>query len=225
MAQLPTLGRGALLCQRLSGLGNPGWKKVLETTEFMAGMVVAQDSDGLIYRCDDSAQPVGLALGSKITAFYNPVVNEEVTFDTLVQNLAHANVQKVLVTNTSTGLAYTVTTDYTISAVNGTITRVALGSIAEDETVHVSYLYADPNKAGMDETLPTGLISIANNQGEISNLVYDTSNIIAVGDSLKCDADGFLSTDSSLTGKDVGYVTVAPTSDKPALVFMLDIEY
>lgn len=52
----------------------------------------------------------------------------------------------VVVKNSDGTVTYQPTTDYTVDAVNGTITRVTSGTIAKNATVKVTYSYADPSK-------------------------------------------------------------------------------
>jgi hypothetical protein len=89
----------------------------------------------------------------------------------------------------------------------------------------VSYLYQDPTQAGIDQTLPTGLITIFEGPGEIGTLIYDTTYAISVNSLLRCNSLGFLSANSVLTGKIIGITVSPPTASNPELVFKLSIEY
>jgi len=75
------------------------------------------------------------------------VVDEAKTFDTTTETLqlAHAGVTSVVVTNTAGSTTYTVTTDYTVNAVTGVITRVVGGAITSGQSVKVDYTWLDPS--------------------------------------------------------------------------------
>ena len=222
---LPPMGRkGIDLARRLSGVGNPGWKKVDEAVEFMSGMVAANgtDSDGndVITVCDNTKLPVGIFSINKATNFYSPQVDEAVTFTTSTQYLKYAYCKNLIV-KTSTGSVITSSGNYTADLTHGTITR--LSGIPAGRTVYVSYSYKDMNIAGVDQTVATGLVTIFNLPGEIGTMVYDTGHDITVGDEVHCNADGLLSTDTGLTTHLIGHVTQKPTAENPELVLLMNI--
>ena len=53
------------------------------------------------------------------------------------------NIRSVVVRRAAGGTAYDVTNDYTLDAATGTVTRVAVGAIAANATIYVSYTYGD----------------------------------------------------------------------------------
>ncbi len=64
-------------------------------------------------------------------------------------NLGHMGVSNVVVTSSPAGTTYSVTTDYTLDAINGVITIVegsAGGHITDGATVLIAFNYADPSK-------------------------------------------------------------------------------
>ena len=222
---LPSLGRkGLTTVRRISGIDNPGWNTVDPDAAIIAGMVAARttDADGnnILTVCNASAIPVGIFYLHKNLNFYVPVIGEAHTMASAV-TLDNANVTNVSVVNASTGVAYTVITNFTVSAVNGIITNM---NIPNGTHVKVNYLYKDPNTSGVDQTVPTGLISILEGEGQIGTLIYDTSAVFAINDLLHCNADGYLSTASGLSGKVVGIVTQAPTANDQELIFKLSIQ-
>ena len=75
------------------------------------------------------------------------VVDEAKTFSVSTETLqlAHAGVTAVVVTNTAGSTTYTVTTDYTVDAVTGVITRVVGGTITSGQSVKVDYTWLDPS--------------------------------------------------------------------------------
>lgn len=84
------------------------------------------------------------------------VVGESKTFgtdDTLA--LAHRGVSGVTVTHTTGSPTYVVNTDYTLNAVTGVITRKATGSIAEGQTVLITYDYVDPALIAASDVIGT----------------------------------------------------------------------
>jgi len=223
---LPDLGRNVRTVRRLWGVQLIS-EKVDESADITAGQVAKRilDSNGnIVYTvCDATSKPAGIFFGHKNTYFYVPVADEEVTFDEDTKNLDHPNIKNgsVVVTSQDKSTTYTEDTDYTINYTNGQITRTSTGSITSGATVLVSYRYKDPNESGLDQTLGVGKLSVAKGRGEMGTLVYDTSNVINLNDDLRCNANGLLSTDSSLSGTVVGVVTKPPTADDPELIFEL----
>lgn len=69
------------------------------------------------------------------------VTDEAVTYADSAFTLAHQNVSNVVVKSSDGNTTYTVTTDYTVNAMAGTIAKVAEGALAEVSSVKVSYTY------------------------------------------------------------------------------------
>lgn len=65
------------------------------------------------------------------------------------------NLTSVSVTNTAGSTTYTVTTDYTVDATNGTITRVASGAITAGQAIAATYTYADPSAVTTSDVIGT----------------------------------------------------------------------
>lgn len=57
------------------------------------------------------------------------------------------------VTDTAAAITYTLNTDYTFDAVNGTLTRVVGGAITASQEVRVTYDYADPSLVDTDDII------------------------------------------------------------------------
>jgi hypothetical protein len=128
----------------------------------------------------------------------------------------------VVRTTTSTGVTRTVTTDYTVSTTNGTVTRVGDGAIGATDTVYISYRYKDPDLTGIDETLGSGCAATLEDSGEAATLVYDTSVAYTLMGSLYINSSGYI-TSTNGGGLTIGYVTKVPTADNPELHFKLNL--
>lgn len=223
---LPPIGRNGIVnsVRKLSGNIITGWRDVASAANFIAGYIATLDSDGNAAVADTSStQILGIFFCHKTTSFYRPVVDEEVTFtgSGTTVNLANANLQSgsIRVTD-SDGTAYTVTTDYTVSTTNGTITHAGGGSsIGVTETVLVDYRYQDPNLAGLDQTLGSGRASIIEGSGEIATLVYETDAAWAINTDVTVSANGLPTIGGA--GAVIGFVTKVPTSSDPELQFQM----
>jgi hypothetical protein len=225
---LPDIGRNGLVgaVRRISGLNNPGYRTVDSAADFIAGMVANLEADTngnptlTVANATDNAL-IGLFYCHKTTSFYRPITNEEQTFSTspntsTILYLNHANVKTSSVYITSGGLA--VATGWTLTAVNGYITKASTGT----GTWKISYLYQDPDLSGIDQTLGSGMAATLEDQGEVATLIYDTSKAYAIMAQLYSDANGYLTTTNGGGGK-VGLVTKPPTADNPELWFKLNI--
>ncbi len=230
--QLPSIGRGTITVKRLYGSDNKGDVKVSSSASFIAGMVATRttDSNGnvVLAVCDASATPCGVFGVHKTTSFLNPVVDEAVSYaaGSTTGTLNHATVQNVVVKDATGGSAteYTLTSDYTVTAANGLVTRTSTGNIWNSgaaATVYVSYRYESTELAGIDETLGSNKATVWEGPGEFEILVYDTGNLVSLGDTLRCDANGLLSTASGLTGTAIGAVTRAPSASDATLRFKM----
>ena len=225
MSDLPSLGRsGVQTVRRITGIDNPGYQKVDPDADIIAGMVAARttDSNGnvILTPCNATTVPVAIFALHKTLNFYISVVDEAAVVAATI-NLAHANVKNVGIV-TSTGTQYVEKTNYTVNTTNGIVTNV---NMTNASNVKISYLYKDTSTSGLDQTLPTGLITIFEGAGEIGTFIYDTTYAIAVNDLLRCNADGFLSTHSALTGKVCGIVVSPPSASNTEMIFRLNIEY
>ena len=231
--QLPPIGRGTITLRRLYGSQNKGDTFVGASETFLAGMVAKRhlNSNGFVELavCDGSAyQPCGLFGNHKVTSFYQPVVDEAITFTSggATATLKHANVSNVKVTNKagSGATAYTVTTDYTVATTNGIITRVNSGALGPNasttKTAYVSYRYEDTTIAGIDETMGSAKVTLWEGEGEFTTLVYDTGSVYNLDSKLYCSTAGLLTTTTTGTVV-VGRVTQAPSASDASLRFVL----
>jgi hypothetical protein len=201
---------------------NAGMAVMLDTT---TGLVVPSDGTGFL----------GVAKWNHATALVAAVVDEAVVLTgTTAASLAHANVSNVAV-NSAAGMAaatlFTVTTDYTVSATNGTVTRVALGSITDGATVYVSYHYSIPTS---DLTQTQGqnfwntLDEVSQADGRVtvitgSELLFTTQFDSSVGyaidgavyASTTAGKEGLFTSSSAGSAKFVGRVFQVPSASDP----------
>lgn len=208
-----------------------GTHVALKTAIIQAGMGVARDSDGFIIPAT-GAGVFGIAKWNKATQLFGSVKDEAIVLTaTDAIPLKHPLVAKVLVTNLA-GVAYTVTTDYTVNATNGTVTRVALGGIADGETVLVSYRFtaqaSDLEFHGrnffnlLDETaLQQGRMAVIEGLSQVFTGAYNTGVVWAINDSVYCGTDSYVT--NVANGPVIGKVIQAPTADDPFLGYTLNI--
>ena len=232
---LPDIGRNGLVnsVRRLSGLNNPGYRPVDPSVNFIAGMVakLGTGSDGsTVLQVAGAADTnvIGIFYCHKTVSFYQTVVGEVQTFSTApntstVIYLNHANIKTGSVMITSTGGTLVTSGDYTVTEVNGYITRRVGGTIGATATVQVTYMYEDPNLSGIDQTLGSGMAATLEDHGEVATLVYDTSKAYTLMGPLYSNASGYLTsyTAGSATVGVVGKVTKVPTAEDPELRFKL----
>lgn len=227
---LPVLAEGLDLTRTIPGRAL-GVYKAADAASFAAGQVLSRDSNGNMVLCT-GANPAGLAKWNKVSSLNGIAVDEPIVL-TGTNNipLKHANVAAVKVTNLA-GVAYTVTTDYTVNATNGTVARVALGGIASGETVLVSYRFAATNNDLdfngrnffnlIDDTaLAQGRIALIQGLSTIFTAAYDTSQVYAVNDAIKCGSDGYPTKTGG--GAVIGSVIQVPTASDPYLGFSLSL--
>ncbi len=212
------------LTRTVSGreLGN---KDVDANASFEAGMIGSYDSSGNITICAGT-NPAGIFKYNKTSTITGVEVKEAITFaDTsAVQtavNLKHANVSNVKVED-SAGTDYTVTTDYTIVAGNGTITRGVSSAIGYLEVVNVTYTYelsaTELNDQGKnfnlntDDTLGSGRITLIQGFSSVYTDQYKTDEDFAVEDVLYCGADGKFTKTNPGSGDAFGKVIFVPTA-------------
>jgi len=229
---LPDIGRNGLVnsVRRLSGLNNPGYRKVDSAADFIAGMVANLEADAngdpvlTVANATDTAI-VGIFYCHKTTSFYQAVHAESKTFGTSPNSatiiyLDHANIKASSCrVTTSLGVPWTETTHYVVNTTNGYITRTSTG-IGASDTVLVSYQYEDPNLSGIDQTLGSGMAATLEDNGEIATLIYDTSKAYTLMGSLYSNASGYL-TSTNGGGSVVGKVTKVPTSEDAELRYKL----
>lgn len=223
---LPVLKQGLDLSRSVPGRAL-GTHMAAPGAAFEAGDLVSRNSDGQIIKCAGT-NCLGMAKWNKATALTGLVKDEALVLTgTSAIALKHPLVAGVLVTNAA-GTPYTVTTDYTVNATNGTISRVALGAIPDGGAVLVTYRFtaqaADLEFAGrnffnlLDETaLQQGRIVVLQGNSLVFTANYDQSVQYAVNDVMYCGTDGKPTKTSSGGGDIIGKVSQVPTADDPFL--------
>jgi hypothetical protein len=213
-----------------------GNKTVEPTTSFNAGMIGTINSSGNVAVCDSTAVPAGILKWNKTSTEYGVTVDEPVVMNTdgtTASNLKHANVSNVKVRSVAGGgTTYILTTDYTVNAVNGTVTRVA--TITSGATVYISYTYqltandlasnvAAPGYTGLnfqlstDDTQGSNKITLIQGVSTVYTDQYDTSRNYAINDVLYCTSAGiFINTPVGPAYK-FGRVISVPTASDPFL--------
>lgn len=202
---------------------NPLSVAVDSAETFESGVVGQLASDEEIV-VSDGVNPYGLLDGYKTTTFHKKIVNESVVLNGVTaSNLANTNLtaSSNRVTNAAGDTVYTETTDYTINATNGTITRVALGNIADGETVLVSYEYQvsveeylEISQAigASDDTSGSGQITVWYGQGIYDSDQYDITRTYAINNLLYADSGIITNTNAGISGtaKVIGRVVGVP---------------
>jgi len=213
-----------------------GTRTVDPNASFEAGAIVAIQADGTIIESDGEAA-FGVAKWNKALTQNGVIADEPVVLEgTTVTALKHGNIvaASVKVANAA-GTPYTVTTDYVIdSAANGTLHRVALGGIADGETVYVSYSYQlseyelktlrGTNYMNLvDDTQGSGKMTVIQNFAELYTDQYDPSQVYTVGAQLyvgESPMQGKFTPDNG-SGNAYGKVYKAPTASDPYLGVIL----
>lgn len=219
-------------------LQDVGVFKAADAADFEAGMLVAQNANGEIVKCD-GAPVLGVAKWNKTNTQKSAVVDEEIAFPTANSSvtLAHPNVSNLQIRDTAGlgGSAFTITTDYTLNATNGVVTHVGAGSIPVATTVFVTYTFAlstaDLDFQGRnffnqtdDVTIADGRITVITDATILFTSQYDTSRAYALTGSSKnlyCGGatsglEGLFTNDSG-EGEFVGHVIQLPSADDPFL--------
>lgn len=203
----------------------------LSTTAGQIGQVILSDGNDFI----------GIAKFAKTTSPLAIVVDEAVTFSASAATvtLANPNISDVVVFSAveQGGTRYTVTTDYTLNTINGTITHVGGGGITAPATVYVSYTYtltaAQIASEGQNFFNSTDDVSLMNNritviQGQC--VIYTTEfektgrtySLGGTGSNLYVNSSAIL-TNNPTSNKFVGKVIELPTAKVPYLGCLLDL--
>jgi hypothetical protein len=202
-------------------------------------MMVAQDANGEIIAA--LGRPVlGVAKWNKAAVYKAAILDEPVSFPNAddVVNLKHSNVSNLQVQDAPdlAGTPYTVTTDYTVSAVNGTVTHVGGAGIPVATTVYVSYTYEisaqEMEFQGRnffnftdDVTIADGRITVITDATILFTTAYDTAQLYALtgtsknlycGGGVTAALAGLFTTDDG-EGEFVGHVIQVPSADDPFL--------
>lgn len=200
---------------------------------FKAGQMVNKGANGIGVPSDGKGI-LGVAKWNKVSTLTSVAVDEEVVLTgTAAQALKHGNVSNVKVAKKTDGTAYTVTTHYTVSAANGTVTRVAVGGgPADGEHVLVSYTY-DISSQMLDfqgrnfwnflddVTIQDGHITVIVDWSILFTTQYDTAQVYTLtgtGSNLYCGATSLAGLFTNQSGGDfVGRVLQVPSATDPYL--------
>lgn len=216
----------------LNNAESTGFREVDSNADFMPGMVakLATVSGKVVVQAHDggTAPALGIFLNTKTTSFYKATTE---TVGPVTQgvaaNLKNPNVKNVRVTDPANTVTYVLTTDYTVNAVNGTITPVAAAGIANGSTIRVWYSYKDTTVIGFDQTLASGKVALYESDGDYEFQTYNTSGTYAVGDKVYVsDVVGSLGliTNVASTSDVIGYVTKPPTADNIMLHVKIQLQ-
>lgn len=186
----------------------------------------------------DGTSILGVAAWPKMSLGQSVVVDFPVTLTgtsaiSLLKPGAHAPVANIKVRNNTVangGTAYTVTTDYTVSTSNGTITRVGGGGIASGTVVYVSYTYAlieadylfeGKNFQNSNDwvTYQDNRIAVIEAPAKIYTTEFDQTQLYAYsgsGSTIYVNSSGQFTSDSS-GNKLVGYCINVPGAQDPYL--------
>lgn len=208
-------------------------------TTFLQGQLVTKAATGIQQAAGKNV--LGVAKWNKALTLFGVNVDEQVSFATAnaVVNLKKSNVSNVSVRSAAgqTGTTFTVTTDYTVQAVNGTVTQVGAGTIPLATTVFVTYTYqlasTDFDFQGRnfwnftdDVTIQDGRITVITGWNILFTTQYDssrtygltgvTSNLYCGGGSSDTTNPGLFTT--FLTNNEfVGHVVQLPSATDPFL--------
>lgn len=212
---------------------------------FRAGMLVQLNASQEVIVCDGT-EPIGFARYDKATALYETVVDEYIQLNgTTATNLAHANLldptgaapsDALTVASAAQGggTVYTegAAADYTVSTTNGTVTRVAGGTITDGQYVYVTYMYqmtvAQIQRNGTSFTNATDVVtqwgekvSVASGPGIVFTTAYDPNVQYTINKALHAGTTGNgiagLVTDSTHGTAFIGNVMQIPSADDPYL--------
>jgi hypothetical protein len=211
---------------------------------FSAGMIVGQSSTGLVQPSAGTAGNIlGVAKWNHVTAFYASVVDEQIVLTGVTAtNLLNGNlvtpsggvaVVRVASAVLGGGTVYTVTTDYTVNAANGQITRNGGGAIPSGGTVFVTYsytvstsnlfqLYGENFWNNLDEVSQAdGRCTVVTDAELLFTAAYDPSQSYAVGAQLYASTTaatlGCFTTNSGGSAVKMGQVFQTPTASDPFL--------
>lgn len=197
---------------------------------FMQGNIMTQGAGGYWDICAGT-DAKGISRANKIAFGTAVMVDVAVVMTgTTAQSLGRANVSNVAVRSAVAmgGTQYTVTTDYTVDATAGTVTRVAIGAITSGQTVYVTFTYAltaaDFKYDGrtwwnnaLDEVTPNAnRVSIIQDWSLLFTVQYDTLRqytLTGVGGNLYCSAAGQFS--NNISGDYLGNCMQLPTASDP----------
>ena len=180
-----------------------------------AGQILSRNAAGEMILCTGD-DPYGVAKWNKVTLGNSVNVDEAVTFtgSGSTVNLLRGNVSNVAVRSAvdQGGTLFVLTTDYTVAAVNGTITHAGGGSaIGVTDTVFVTYTFAlteaDMQFQGRnffnfvdDVSIAENRITVITDWSLLFTIEFDTSlsyTLTGTGSNLYCDANGQFTNDAA----------------------------
>lgn len=205
---------------------------------FRAGMIVMRNASGLVVP-SNGLDVLGVAKWNHALTLVAVAVDEAIVLtatDTIPLKRGNVSNVRVASAKEGAGTTYVVTTDYTVSLANGTVTRVGAGTIAAGATVYVSYTYAITEAEllqtqgknfwnTLDEvSINEGRITVITDAELIYTSQYDTSvaySITGANSNLYASTaagkEGLLTTSSAGSAKFVGRVFQVPTAADPFL--------
>jgi len=208
------------------------------TASFEQGSLVAQDANGFIVPAT-SEGVLGVAKWNKTNVFTSVSVDEPIAFATAnsTVNLKHPAASNLVIRSApgETGTTYAMTTDYTASLPNGTVTQVSTGAIPLATTVYATYTFqlqtSDLDFEGRnfwnmtdDVTIANSRVTVITEASVLFTSCYDTSrtySLTGVGKNLYCGgatpALAGLFTNNAAEGKFVGHVIQLPSANDPFL--------
>jgi len=217
----------------------PFWN-VDTNVNIMAGMVAFLTTSGGVVVATTAASgtvPIGTFWKDRSNGFIRSTVESQ-TFNAnniiTVSKGNFLNTTSVKVTNSAGTTTYTQGTDYTLTAANGVVTRVAGGSIAASATVVISYRYTVSSNQVYwdnvstkwstgwnydrqpDDTLGSSKITIAAGDAIVFTDQYDVTQTYTLNQQLYSDANS-LWTNQAGTTSSCGRVVQVPTAADPWL--------
>ncbi len=213
---------------RLEAGRRPGTDAVDVNATFQEGDLLIFGANGWTTSLSGSTAGIrGIAALNKSSARYQPVIGEQVTLSgTTAQNLLNAPLVDTSIRVYSGATVYALTTDYTVNATNGTVTRVGTGSITDGETVSVDYSYqmteVEQDDQGrpianiVDETAASGKAEVIREPATVYLTNYDPGPGFTLGGIVYDNGDGRL---TSTVGSNVavGRCKQVPSASDPYL--------
>lgn len=215
---------------RKLGGGEMGNISVDLNSTFQSGSIAKYDANGAATPAAgaSSEKPCGVFKWNKASTLYGVIIREAATLAATgsTVTLAHATVSSVKVENLA-GADYTVTTDYTVNATNGTITGTG-GGIAAGETVYVTYTFektaADIEDSDgknffntTDDTAGSGKVTLLQGNWRIYTDQFDTGVDYTVNAQLYVTAGGKFSTATGSNSIKFGKCVSIPTASNAYL--------
>lgn len=211
----------------------PGHIPVDPTSSFEEGSMVILNSSGQ-WTKSTSGTAVGLrgiATVNKSSSINGVSIESYALTGVVVQNLDYANIVSNSQRVTSGGTVYVSGTDYTINYTQGTIVRIAAGSIVSGATVSIIYSYQLTTQQlldkgnnitnNTDETLGASKLSVLMGTGIVPLTNFDTSQGYTPGTPVYDNGDGRITSSATGSPVKVGTVMSGPASMDPYLT----IEY